>query len=259
MLRLSNHSRLYTVPMNRIELLKSLENDQEYYSGLGKQFLSNSDIGTLLNNPAAYGRSRKDDKALAEGRLFHQLLLEPDKVQDFPVCDVSTRTTKEYKSFIQELGIEFCMLSKEVEAVERWVSAVKRNYTFYEMIYQSENRYEVPEVDEFFDLPWKGKADIVSPTSVIDLKTTSDINKFRFSAKSYNYDSQCWIYQQLFGKPLTFLVVDKETCQLGMFTPSEDFVIGGGKKVEYASTIYKRYFAKDASEDIINHFIQETL
>ena len=32
-----------------INLLKS---DTEYYGGIGKQFLSNSDIGTLLRNPA---------------------------------------------------------------------------------------------------------------------------------------------------------------------------------------------------------------
>ena len=34
-----------------INLLKS---DTEYYTGIGKQFLSNSDIGTLLKNPAIW-------------------------------------------------------------------------------------------------------------------------------------------------------------------------------------------------------------
>ena len=245
--------------MDRFELLKSLENDQEYYSGIGKQFLSNSDIGTLLENPSAFGRSRKDGKALAEGRLFHQLLLEPDKVVDFPLCDTSTRTTKEYKSFIQERGIEFCMLTKEVDDVKRWVSAMRQNFTFYDMMYQDGSQYEVPEVTEILGLPWKGKADIVTPEYIIDLKTSSDINKFKYSARAYNYDSQCWIYQQLFGKPLVFLVVDKETCQLGMFQPSVEFLEYGAKKVERACEVYKRYFATDSTEDIINHFIQETL
>jgi hypothetical protein len=245
--------------MDRIELLKSLENDQEYYRGIGKSFLSNSDIGVLLNNPSAYGRVRKDDKALAEGRLFHQLLLEPDKVQDFPIVDVSTRTTKEYKAKLEELGIQFCMLKKEVEAVEKWASAIKQNYSFYEMIYQDGNQYEVPEVGAFFDLNWKGKADIVTPTHVIDLKTTADINKFRYSAKSYNYDSQCFIYQTLFGKPLTFLVVDKETLQLGKFTPSQEFIDSGARKVEAACEVYNRYFGPGASEDIINHYINQEL
>lgn len=245
--------------MDRVELLKSLENDQEYYTGIGRQFLSNSDIGTLLNNPGAYGKSRKDGKALAEGRLFHQLLLEPEKVIDFPVCDTSTRTTKEYKSFIQEKGVEFCMLQKEVDDVIRWTEAIKQNYTFYEMIYQPDTQYEVPEVTELCGLSWKGKADIVTPDCIIDLKTTADINKFKYSARSYNYDSQCYIYQQLFGKPLIFLAVDKETCQLGMFRPSTEFVEGGAKKVERASEIFKRYFGDDATESIINHYITEIL
>lgn len=245
--------------MDRRKLLESLKNDQEYYNGIGKQFLSSSDIGSLLYNPSAFGKRRSDGKSLAEGRLFHQLILEPHKVQDFPICDVSTRTTKEYKSFIQDQGIDFCMLKKEVDDVQRWAEAIKQNYTFYEMIYANGNMYEVPEVDEFYDVPWKGKADIVTTTQVIDLKTTSDINKFKYSAKTYNYDSQCWIYQQLFGKPLVFLVVDKETCQLGMFHPSEEFVASGQRKVEAAVDIYKRYFMSGAQEDIINHYIKEEL
>ena len=245
--------------MDRVEVLKSLKNDQEYYTGIGKQFLSNSDVGTLLNNPTAFGTFRKDGKAFAEGRLFHQLLLEPEKAVDFPICDTSTRTTKEYKAFIQELGVEFCMLTKEVAEVNRWVDAVRQNYSFYELIYGEGNQYEVPEVTTFHDLPWKGKADILTPKFVVDLKTTGDINKFKYSARAYNYDSQCYIYQQLFGKPLVFLVVDKETCQLGMYKPSTEFVEYGAQKVERASQVYQRYFGQDASEDIINHYINEIL
>lgn len=245
--------------MDRLEVLKSLKNDQEYYTGIGKQFLSNSDVGTLLNNPTAFGTFRKDGKAFAEGRLFHQLLLEPEKAVDFPVCDTSTRTTKEYKAFVQELGVEFCMLTKEVAEVNRWVDAVRQNYSFYELIYGQGNQYEVPEVTTFHDLPWKGKADIVTPEFVVDLKTTGDINKFKYSARAYNYDSQCYIYQQLFGKPLVFLVVDKETCQLGMYKPSTEFVEYGAQKVERASQVYQRYFGQNASEDIINHYINEIL
>lgn len=245
--------------MDRLDVLKSLKNDQEYYTGIGKQFLSNSDVGTLLNNPSAFGSFRKDGKSLAEGRLFHQLLLEPDKAVDFLVCDTSTRTTKEYKGFIQEMGVDFCMLLKEVEEVRRWVDAVVGNYSFYEMIYGTGNQYEVPEISEFYGLPWKGKADIVSNDFIVDLKTTADINKFKYSARNYNYDSQCFIYQQLFGKPLVFLVVDKETCQLGMYKPSAEFVEYGAQKVERASKIYKQYFVQDAPENIINHFINETL
>ncbi len=57
-------------------ILELLKDDKEYYSGIGKKFLSNSDIGTLLNNPKDFGKSREDNKSFAEGRYFHQLILQ---------------------------------------------------------------------------------------------------------------------------------------------------------------------------------------
>ena len=36
--------------MNPVEALEKLVDDKHYYGEVGKQYLSNSDIGTLLNN-----------------------------------------------------------------------------------------------------------------------------------------------------------------------------------------------------------------
>jgi hypothetical protein len=240
-------------------VIETLRNDAEYYGGIGKQYLSNSDIGTLLTNPKEYGQPREDNKALAEGRLFHQLILEPDKAQVVPQVDVSTRTTKEYKNFLETMGLPFAMLTKEVEEIKRLVGIIKGNIAFYDDIYQAGNIYEEPMVAEIKGKLWKGKADIVTPDYIIDLKTTSDINKFKWSAKAYNYDSQCFIYQELFGKPLYFYVIDKETGVLGIFRPSENFVKGGEAKVERAIAIYEKYFGENPTEDIENHYIDETL
>jgi hypothetical protein len=38
------------------DVLKKLENDEHYYGEFGKQYLSNSDISTLLTNPLALGK-----------------------------------------------------------------------------------------------------------------------------------------------------------------------------------------------------------
>jgi hypothetical protein len=62
------------------DIIQLLKNDKEYYAGIGKQYLSNSDIGVLLANPKDYGKSREDNKAFAEGRYFHQSILEPEKL-----------------------------------------------------------------------------------------------------------------------------------------------------------------------------------
>ena len=239
--------------------IDKLRDDHEYYRGIGKDYLSNSDIKVLLSNPKAFRQEQEDSKNLAEGRLFHQLLLEPNKVDKVLSVDVSTRNTKEYKAFCADNGITFALLTKEVEDIYELVSVMKSNIFFYDDIYRDGNLYEEPAIGEIKGLKWKGKADIITDDYIIDLKTTSDITQFKWSAKRYCYDSQCYIYQQLFGKPLYFYVIDKETLQLGVFKPTENFIRGGEQKVEKAISIYETYFGPNATEDIDNFFINETL
>jgi hypothetical protein len=240
-------------------IIEQLRDDNNYYGVLGKQYLSNSDVGTLLNNPQGYGKSRPDSKNLLEGRYFHQLLIEPEKAQAIPFVDVTTRTTKEYKNYCEENNLEMCLLKKEKEDIERLVSVMKRNITFYDEIYREGNVFETPAITEIKGLMWKGKADILTSDSIIDLKTTADIQKFKYSAKAYNYDSQCYIYQTLFGKPLVFYVVDKATAQLGIFRPTEEFVRGGEAKVIRAVEVYQKYYGANPTDDIVNHYIEDTL
>jgi hypothetical protein len=240
-------------------IIEKLKDDNEYYSGLGRNYLSNSDIGTLLTNPKDFGKPREDNKSFAEGRYFHQLILEPEKAEQTPFVDVSSRTTKEYKNFCEDNNFEYVLLWKEMKELQKLVATMKRNITFYDEIYNDGNQFEVPAFGEIQGEMWKGKADIVGTDILIDLKTTSDINKFKYSARSYNYDSQCYIYQQLFGKPLVFFVIDKVTAQLGIFRPSEEFVQGGEAKVGKAIKVYRKYFGAEPTDNIANYFINEIL
>lgn len=240
-------------------ILELLKDDNQYYTGIGKKFLSNSDIGTLLENPKEFGKPRDDNKAFAEGRYFHQSILEPEKIKDVMFVDVSTRTTKEYKSFCEQNELSFCLLKKEIDDVKNLVKIINGNIVFFEEIYKKGNQYEVPAVGEIQGMMWKGKADIVTDECVIDLKTTSDIQKFKWNAKKYNYDSQCYIYQHLFGKPLVFYVIDKVTGILAVFKPTQEFVDGGAAKVARAIDMYQRYFSENPSDDIDNYYIDEFL
>ena len=242
-----------------IEIITLLRDDVEYYKGVGKQYLSNSDIGVLLSNPQDFGKDREDSKAFMDGRYFHQLILEPERAKDMLSVDVSTRTTKEYKAFCEDNNIPFCMLKKEQDEIQGLVNIINGNIAFYDEIYKAGNLYETPAVGMIQGVMWKGKADIVTDDSVIDLKTTSDIHKFKWTAKAYNYDSQCYIYQQLFGKPLVFYVIDKGTGVLGIFRPTEDFVRGGEMKVGRAIEVFNKYFGSAPSDDIVNYYIDEYL
>jgi hypothetical protein len=245
--------------LNLDSIIEQLRDDDKYYGDFGKQFMSNSDIGTLLSNPKMFGISRSDNKALLVGRYFHQSILEPEKAKATEVIDASTRNTKKYKEAVEASGKDIVMLASERDQVDNWVATINSNVYFYDNIYDSSNEFEVPGLAEISGMVFKGKADIVTPECVIDLKTTREIRGFKWSAKKYGYTSQAYIYQQIFGKPLVFFVIDKDSCELGVFRPSESFIEEGEERVKRGLEIYEKFFGKNATEDINHYFIDEIL
>jgi len=250
---------------NVIELLRD---DKQYYGGVGKQYLSNSDIGTLLKNPEMFGVSRPDNKNFAEGRYFHQLILEPEKAKDVVWVDSASRNTKAYKEFIDESGMEVALLRTEKETIESLVDKMRSNLDFFELIHAKGNNFEVPNVMDYGNVvlngkslwtKWKGKADIVHKDYVIDLKTTSNLDDFKWNARKYNYDSQAYIYQQLFGKPMMFLVIEKKTGRMGMFTGNQDFYQRGKDKMHRAIDVYHKFFSDESTIDIQNYYVKEEI
>lgn len=238
------------------DIIEKLRDDSEYYGAFGKQYLSNSDIGTLLKNPTDFRKPQDDNPNFHKGRYFHQLILEPEKAKETDFVDVSSRNTKAYK---EQAVNGIIMLEKEGQEIRDCVQAMMGNLPFFEGIRSEGVEYEVPAIKEIHGLQWKGKADIVCTDKLIDLKTTGSISEFKWSARKYNYDSQCFIYQKLFGKPLEFYVVDKTSKQLGIFRPSQDFVDRGEQKVLKAVEIYKNFFGENPKYDINEFYVEETL
>jgi hypothetical protein len=241
------------------KVIEKLKNDADYYGEFGSKYLSNSSVGVLLSNPKLFGVKQPPTVPMLRGSYFHTAILEPHKLDSFEIVEASTRSTNIYKDAVSHSSSEILLLKNEVEDLEEMIKTIKSNFYFYENIYREGNIFEEPAIGEIFGLPFKGKADIVSEDILIDIKTTSSVRDFRYSAKKYNYDSQCYIYSQLFGKPLVFYVIDSATKELAVYEPSEDFVLGGRDKVMRAIEVYKKFFSKDATEDINNYFIQETL
>ena len=241
---------------NDLELLRD---DINYYGMVGRKYLSNSDIGTLLTNPKEFGRPSESTKAMLEGRYFHQLMLEPEKAEDIITVDVSNRNTKAYKEFLEEHKADLVLLEKEAEDVRQLTSVMKSNMAMFDAIYDADNIYEEPAIKEIGGVMWKGKADIVCKDKLIDIKTTSNIFDFKYSARKYNYDSQAYIYEQLFGKPLVFYVIDKTNNMLGIFHPTNDFLDRGKEKVYKALEVYKTFFGENSTEDIEQYVIFEEL
>jgi len=243
--------------MNKQEVLKELTIDENYYGDFGKKYLSNSDISTLLTNPLALGQKQANRPAFLVGGYFHTAILEPEKLKNFKIVEATTRNTKAYKEISDG---EMCLLKHEVDQIELMTEKMLSNEVCNDLIRSGNVKYEQPEITELEGQMWKGKADIVNHDEklIIDLKTTADITKFKYSASKYNYDSQAYIYSKLFGYEMLFIVIDKKTHQIGMFDCSPKFYESGKEKVIKAVEVYDLFY-KTEDFDPAQYFINKTL
>jgi len=247
--------------MDKKQILQKLRNDEDYYGDFGNQFLSNSHIGKLLKDPLNVFEPSKRTPAFAVGGYFHTCILEPDKLESFKVIKSKTRNTKEYKELS---GGEICLLEHEVDGILLMRDTVMANDIcrglLSDPVFKKSVEYEKPGIIELFGNTWKGKADIVNHDEklVIDLKTTGDIDRFKWSASKFNYDSQAYIYSKMFGYEMLFIVIDKTTHQLGMFDCSPEFYERGEEKVSKASEAYDLFY-KTKDFDPKQYFISKTL
>ena len=243
--------------MKRKEIIDKLRDDEHYYGDFGKQYLSNSDIKTLLSNPLSLRKPVKNNPYFLIGGYFHTAILEPDKLKNFKIIESSSRNTKKYKEISEG---EVCLLEHEVDQVEALVQLVMENDVCRDLIHGENCKFEEPQITELFNQLWKGKADIVNHDEklIVDLKTTSDLDNFRWNAKKYNYDSQAYIYRELFGYEFIFIAVDKKTGRIGLFDCSDSFYNSGMDKVEKASHEYDLFYNTEGF-DPQQYFINETL
>ena len=243
--------------MNKQEALKALEDDTNYYGDFGKKYLSNSDISTLLTNPLALGQKMANRPAFLVGGYFHTAILEPEKLKNFKIVEATTRNTKAYKEISDG---EMCLLKHEVDQIELMTEKMLNNEVCRDLIRSGNVEYERPEITELEGQLWKGKADIVNHDEklIIDLKTTADITKFKYSASKYNYDSQAYIYSKLFGYEMLFIAIDKNTHQIGIFDCSPEFYARGKDKVERAVQAYELFY-KSEDFDPKQYFLTKTL
>ena len=243
--------------MNKQEVLKALQDDTNYYGDFGKKYLSNSDISTLLTNPLALGQKMANRPAFLVGGYFHTAILEPEKLKNFKIVEATTRNTKAYKEISDG---EMCLLKHEVDQIDLMTEKMLSNEVCKDLIRSGNVEYEQPGITELEGQMWKGKADIVNHDEklIIDLKTTADITKFKYSASKYNYDSQAYIYSKLFGYEMLFIVIDKNTHQIGIFDCSPEFYARGKDKVERAVQAYELFY-KSEDFDPKQYFLTKTL
>ena len=254
----------------KADLLKEMASDDFYYNYLGKTTLSSSVIKKLRKSPKSYAYTIKYGdpitKALLLGRLLHLSVLEPEEFDKYTFVDCKSRTAKVFKdTVLQNKEKEHTIFTtKERSEIERLQDALFRNEQALKLLTNCE--YEIPAIDYIEGIPFRGKADILAKGNrIVDLKTTSSIHNFanprsEYSAYAYHYDIQVYIYCQLFkmqAKQFQFLVIDKQSCDIGIFNVGEEFYESGKRKTLEAIERYKMFFLEDV--DLDSYTISGTL
>ena len=244
---------------NREEILEKMIDDDFYYGYLGKQAMSSSAIKTLMKSPKVYIDSLENgspsSQALIDGKLFHWKVLEPEKFDELHIVDVGSKASKAYKEAKAEFGEVYT--SKEVAPMVQLAEILMKNKEVAE--YLEGASFEVPAIQMIDGVPFRGKADIIKDKMIIDLKTTSKIKDFEYSALNFGYDLQAYLYLQLFPEmeSFVFICIDKNTKDIGIYECSNTFLESGRRKLVKGLEDYKTFI--QSGMDLEQHTIHKTL
>jgi len=238
-------------------LLEKMRDDDFYYNWLSRDIaLSASSIKDLVppKSPKAwyYGNGKPEsDTALRAGILFHNAILEPEKYDKLKFSKLKTRTAKGFRDEQSRIN-EPLYTANEKAFNDRLVSEFTVNKRAMSKLSGAD--FEVPLFGYIEGLPFRGKADIITPDGrILDLKTTGNLEDFPKSAYSFSYDVQCYIYATLMGAdPLgcEFLVISKNTYDIGFFEVDRSFIDQGKDKLMRAIEVYKQIFWKKSDDEI---------
>jgi len=230
--------------------LERFKDDSAYYSD--KKYLSNSNIGRMMEDVHTFKKyldgeyDYPSNPNFVVGRFVHTAVLEPEKVGDFFIAPAKDRRSKAYKDAMEEHGYDWVVTEPEYQMGMKVKENIEANDRLSEMFTFAEN--EVPFTANINEVPCKGKVDAVTKIDgkkvIIDLKTTGKpVTDFPKSARAFNYDRQAAMYLNLTGADeFVFVVANKETQRLGLYTCSDSFISNGEHKLMYALDMYKRLF-----------------
>lgn len=223
-------------------ILEKMMDDSFYYGYLGKHALSSSSCKSLLEGPSAYQEMldtpprEKEPQAFRDGRLIHLMSLEPHRVNDMVFVD-STKGSNLYKQTVLDNPPQTVYTNRERARCQEIADAVLDNDQYREMVRFAS--FEKPAISYYKGVPFRGKADMILPGVVMDLKTTSDITKFDESANMYNYDLQAALYLHLFDAyDFKYAVVDKRTKVVKLIEFDQEFIDSGYRKLDMAVENY---------------------
>jgi hypothetical protein len=199
----------------RNELIKL--SDAEYFASEG---FSNSFLKDFDKSPALAFHSRKQTDAMEDGTILHSLILEPEN-SNLLVIDRINRNTKEYKEIVANNPNRIIRFNDEMEgfmAMKKNVMNLTFNHIGMEEIL-SESQKEISCFSEVMGFQARCKIDALWKNNIIfDLKTTADIDRFKWQVKDLKYYRQMdWyitVYSHYSGIPyenIRFIFIVVET------------------------------------------------
>jgi hypothetical protein len=195
----------------------------DYFAKPGTSFHQMKDFATV--SPRYYYRRHIEgtlpgiDKAsLRTGRLIHLAVLEPDKFRALPLCPAehltdsgNLSTKKATKDWIASLGGQDFVTANEAQQFTAIAMAVVGNPDAQRILCHPQVACEVERFGERDGVQIKGKADIIIPGQVWDLKTTDSLDSIIRQCRDFCYPEQVAWYQDLFGVTGGgLIVVEKE-------------------------------------------------
>ena len=271
------HNPLPFLTMSKITLLDGVEwdiaeletkmiDDGFYYGYCGTATLSSSAAKDLVDSPRTYHNYIKygstETPAMLKGRMLHHMVLEPERCDDiYMVVEVKSRATKAFKEAVEENPGKSVVTRTEWSDAERLAEALLKNKHVVSHLMGA--KFEVPKIGMLNGLPFRCKADILVPGyGLFDIKTTTDLRAFPYSAKKYMYPMQMYIYTTIFGLPWEnskFIVIDKSSCDIGIYSVDESFINLGEHLLNRACQTYMDFFGPEATEEVHEYIIYDTL
>ena len=239
------------------DILKEMLHDPFYYGHLGKNALSSSALKKLIESPKAYQKSLRfnsNAQPLRDGRLIHLSVLEKHRLSELTIVD-STKAAKVFKDAVKEFGVESVYTQSEMDNAYWIAKAVEECDSASELLQGC--TFEEPAIKMIDGIAVRGKADARKGSTIIDLKSTSGgIEKFKWSAKNFSYELQAALYLELFdATEFIFLVVDKDTKDIGIFECSGEFIQRGYDKIERGIYNFKYFFLDNNPKDSVRNYV----
>lgn len=182
-----------------------------------RDYLSVSALKAFNRSPNHYIQyltgKRKPGKAMTFGSALHCAVLEPDEFDKryaiAPKLDKRTSAGKKaHAAFVDACGEREVLSHTEHERLVLVKDAVQRCDAAMLLLSQA-TKFEEVRTEVIGGVPFKGVADIVTPTCVVDLKTAQDGSPqgFQRSATNLHYHLQAAAYRRLWNVDEFFWIV----------------------------------------------------